>query len=184
MGIKFSNNAGTTVSADVTSDATSILVNDASEFPTLGAGDWCYATIIGSIGIEIVKVTAITGNNMIVERAKDNTSALAFISSDRFELRNNAAMFEDITAAGDIADGEVGNAQLASDAVIMTHSGATVVIDAGVSTYNFIYNTNFLAVYLNRMLLQTDEYTATNGTSITIGITLDIDDEIEILTLD
>lgn len=167
MGIKFSNNAGTIISADVTSDATSILVDDASKFPTLGAGDWCYATIIGSFGIEIVKVTAITGNNMVVERAKDNTSALTFTSSDRFELRNNAAMFEDITAAAVIS---------------LNHSAITTVTDAGISTYNFTYNPNFVTVYINRQILREAEYTATNGTSITFIVSLNVGDDIETTT--
>lgn len=95
MGIKVSNNASTSLTADINISATSISVDDASEFPLLGTGDYCYGTLIGGTGIEIVKITSISSNTLTVERAQDDTTAKAFISTERIELRNNAKMFTD-----------------------------------------------------------------------------------------
>ena len=45
MGIKFANLASTTLASDVNATTTSISVTSASSFPTLGSGDYFYASI-------------------------------------------------------------------------------------------------------------------------------------------
>lgn len=98
MAIKFSNNAKTTVSSAVSTTDTSISVADASDFPTLGAGDYTYATLAElstPANLEIVKVTAISGNTLTVVRAQQSTTARSFSSGDACELRVTAGLVEE-----------------------------------------------------------------------------------------
>jgi len=81
-----------------------------------------------------------------------------------------------------LGDIKLGYLDLADDVIVMAHSAITYVLDDTVLTYNFTYKTNNISVYLNRALLRPSEYTATNGTSITFSVTLNLDDEIEIIT--
>ena len=60
MGIKFSNNAKTSLSAALSSSATSCTVSEASVFPTIGSYDYCYLTFEetgNNPNNEVVKVT-------------------------------------------------------------------------------------------------------------------------------
>ena len=105
MAVKFSNNAKTSLASALNSTATSVSVSDASKFPTLGAGDYTYATIAelsNSVNLEIVKVTAISGNTLTVVRAQQGTSALSFSSGDPCEVRVTAGTIEE--AITDVSD--------------------------------------------------------------------------------
>jgi hypothetical protein len=64
----------------------------------------------------------------------------------------------------------------------LTHSAITSVTNAATTTYSFTYSTSFVMVFINRTLLRPSEFTATNGTSITFSVTLNVGDEIEVLT--
>jgi hypothetical protein len=52
-----------------------------------------------------------------------------------------------------------------------------------IKTYSFNYYVGFVQIFINRMKLRKTEFTAINGTSVTINIDLDVGDEIEIVTL-
>jgi hypothetical protein len=103
MGLKVTNNAFGTLNAGINSSVTTIVLSagEGARFPTLSAGDYFYATLIDtSNNLEIVKVTARSTDTMTVVRAQDSTTARAFSTNDRFELRPTAALFnETITAA-------------------------------------------------------------------------------------
>lgn len=99
MGIKVTNNAYGTLSASITSSATTIALatGQGARFPSLSAGDYFYGTLIDtSNNVEIVKVTARSSDTMTVVRAQDNTTARAYSTNDRFELRPTAALFDDL----------------------------------------------------------------------------------------
>lgn len=96
MGIKFANLASTTLASGVNATATSISVTSASSFPTLGSGDYFYASIGIGAGSEIVKVTAVSGDTLTVVRAQDDTSASAHTSGVEIALRVTAKALEDI----------------------------------------------------------------------------------------
>ena len=68
MGIKFSNNASASLDGAITNSATSITLDDVTEFPTLGAADYAFLTLSNSAAtkIEIIKVTAATANRLHV----------------------------------------------------------------------------------------------------------------------
>lgn len=100
MGIKVTNNAYGTLSASITSSATTIALatGQGARFPSLSAGDYFYGTLIDtSNNVEIVKVTARSTDSMTVVRGQDNTTARAYSTNDRFELRPTAALFNDFT---------------------------------------------------------------------------------------
>ena len=67
---------------------------------------------------------------------------------------------------------------------ILSESDLIVVSNINTKTYNFTYETSFIQVFINRLKLRKSEFTATNGTSITINIDLEIGDEIEIVTVE
>ena len=103
MSVKFSNNAKTTLSSGITSSATSIAVADGSVFPSISGSEYFYATLVVSSDLdllEIVKVTAVSGNTLTAVRAQDGTSARAFSASDKCELRLTAAGLNEATDVG------------------------------------------------------------------------------------
>jgi len=93
MTIKFTNNAISTLASGITNSATSITVasGDGSKFPTLTGSEYFRATLIdASNNLEIVKVTARSSDVLTVTRAQESTTARAFSSGDRIELRITA----------------------------------------------------------------------------------------------
>jgi len=101
MGIKLSNNAFATLAAGINSSATSITVTSGqgARFPTLSAGDYFYATLVDtSNNLEIVKCTARSTDVLTVVRAQESTTARAYSTGDRIEIRITAQTFVD--AAG------------------------------------------------------------------------------------
>lgn len=94
MGVKVTNNATTTITADLSSTALSLTVATGTGvlFPVLGAGDYFYATLVNTSGnYEVVKVTARIDDVMTIVRAQEGTLALPFPDNSRFELRVTAA---------------------------------------------------------------------------------------------
>ena len=96
MGIKFANLASTTLASGVNATTTSISVTSASSFPTLGSGDYFYASIGFGSDSEIVKVTDVNGTTFTVVRGQDDTSASTHDSGDEIALRVTAQALEDI----------------------------------------------------------------------------------------
>ena len=102
MAVKFSNNAATTLAANVSTSDTSISVSDGSVFPSISGGHYTYVTLEDiNANREIVKVTAISSNTLTVVRGQDGTSARAFSSADKCELRITAALLNDVASQAD-----------------------------------------------------------------------------------
>ena len=105
MGLKVTNNAFGTLNASINSSATTIVLvaGQGARFPTLSAGDYFYATLIDtSNNLEIVKCTARSTDTLTVVRAQDNTTARAYATNDRFELRPTAALFNEKANTDDV----------------------------------------------------------------------------------
>jgi hypothetical protein len=105
MGLKVTNNAFGTLNASINSSATTIVLvaGQGARFPTLSAGDYFYATLIDtSNNLEIVKVTARSTDTLTVVRAQDSTTARAYATNDRFELRPTAALFNEKANDADV----------------------------------------------------------------------------------
>lgn len=94
MAVLYTNNATTTLSAGITSGQTTLTVAAASGalFPSLSAPDIFYATLVDpSNNVEIVKVTARSTDTFTIVRAQEGTTARAYSSGDKVELRVTAA---------------------------------------------------------------------------------------------
>lgn len=94
--LKLTNVASATLSAGLTNTATTMTLTtgNGSLFPALSAGEFFYGTLIDtSNNMEIVKVTARTADSLTIVRGQDGTTARAFNTGDKFELRLVAAVF-------------------------------------------------------------------------------------------
>ena len=98
MALKYTNNASSTIASGINSSATTITLatGEGAEFPTLGSGDYFYATLVGTGATEIVKVTARSSDTLTVVRGQDNTTAASWDAGTKFELRVCAALINDI----------------------------------------------------------------------------------------
>jgi hypothetical protein len=68
-----------------------LTAGDGAEFPTLGTGDYFYATLTSIGGTqEIVKATARVGDTVTIARAQEGTTAQSFAAGSRFESRVTA----------------------------------------------------------------------------------------------
>lgn len=149
MGIKVTNNAYGTLSAGIAAGDTTITLDggQGARFPTLGAGDYFYGTLIDtSNNIEVVKVTARSTDSMTVVRGQDNTTARAYAIGDRFELRPTAALFTDIALGAELVNDTSpqlgGNLDLNSNDITGTGNinvtggiAASGVVDVGTDAY-------------------------------------------------
>jgi len=112
MSIKFSNNASATLKAGVSTSATSMTLTtgQGSLFPVLAAGDISYATLANTANqLEIVRVTARSGDVLTVVRAQENTLAIAFTAGDKVELRVTAAGLKTIQDEANAANTTLNN---------------------------------------------------------------------------
>lgn len=113
MPQKFANNAASILNDGIDAIDISLTVRtgDASLFPSLGAGDFFYLTLIGfdangnEDNWEIVKVTGVSTDTFSVERAQEGTTAQDWISGTVVENRFTAA-----TAAAYALKSELGTA--------------------------------------------------------------------------
>jgi hypothetical protein len=104
MPVILKNNASSTLATAISASDTGIVVADGSKFPSLGASDYFYATLVSSGGTtEIIKVTARASNSMTVVRAQDGSSAASFASGALLEMRVNAASVTDLVDEHDQA---------------------------------------------------------------------------------
>lgn len=98
MSIKFTNNASGILASSITNTATSLTLatGQGSFFPALSAGEFFYATLVDSANnLEIIKVTARTGDGLTIVRGQDSTLARAYSAGDKLELRAVAAVFSE-----------------------------------------------------------------------------------------
>jgi hypothetical protein len=99
------NNAYSAVAATLPSTATTLTVTagTGSRFPNVvsGSGNFFYITLLDtSNNVEVVKVTATTGDVFTIQRGQDGTAARVFALNDRIELRPTAALFDDKMSLG------------------------------------------------------------------------------------
>ena len=106
-GLVFKNNAKTTLSSGVNNSTTTIPVTDGSVFPAcnLGSsGTFFFVTLDDDTNNEIVKVTVSSGDagngNLTVVRAQEGTTARAFSSGVKVELRLTAGMVDTFNLSG------------------------------------------------------------------------------------
>jgi hypothetical protein len=111
--LKIANSAYGTLAASINSSATTIVLDagQGARFPTFNTGDVGYTTLSDSSNnLEIVKVTARSGDTFTVERGQDGTTARAYAAGDRMDMRPVAACF---TSLLDVATAEASYATTA-----------------------------------------------------------------------
>ena len=90
----FTNNAASTLASNITNVATSLTVASTTGgvFPAITSPNFFYCTLQNVAGtlIEIVKVTARSGDVFTIVRGQESTVASAFSTSDKVELRLTA----------------------------------------------------------------------------------------------
>lgn len=105
---QFTNNAATTLASSILVGATSLTVASTTGalFPTLTGSNFFYCTLQNTAGstVEIVKVTARSTDTFTIVRAQEGTTASAFASGDKVELRLTAGeiteLFNSIVQGG------------------------------------------------------------------------------------
>lgn len=141
MSVKVSNNSVATLAAGITTTATtlSVTAGQGANFPTLGSGDYFYATLLdASNNIEIVKVTARLIDTFTIIRGQDGTSARAYNAGDTVRVRVTRASFDckvDKERTINTSNGIQGGGDLSADLTLS-------LTDTGVSanTYGNKYN--------------------------------------------
>ncbi len=86
MGVLYTNNYVSALSSGITDSQASFDVDSVAGLPSLGATDHCYLTITDT-GVEVIKVTNISGSTLTVVRGQDGTSGLAASPGSEIELR-------------------------------------------------------------------------------------------------
>lgn len=87
----FANNAATTLAADAAIGATQLTLTSATAFPTPSNSNYYYVTLDDGTNIEVVKVTGKSSSILVVTRAQEGTSARAWSTGAKVELRETAA---------------------------------------------------------------------------------------------
>jgi hypothetical protein len=119
MSIKIENNAWGRLAASITDTDTTIPLIDASLFPVIGVDEYFFATLVNTSNeLEIVKVTAIVGNDLTVERGAEGTLARGYTQNDLIEQRVTAQTVYDLFTENsqDAAAAQTAAEQAASDA--------------------------------------------------------------------
>jgi hypothetical protein len=143
MSVLFTNNAASTLAASITSSATSLAVasGQGALFPTITGSNYFLVTLIGVSGspLEIVKVTARSGDTFTIVRAQEGTTASAFTGGDSVQLRITAAVMQQAANNGAQANGVIyeNSTEVTSNYTMTTGknglSVGPITIDAGVS---------------------------------------------------
>lgn len=154
MGVILKNNAVSTITTAISASDVGLAVaaGTGTLFPTLGASDYFYATLVSAGGTyEVIKVTARVGDTMTIVRAQEGTTAQSFASGSRIEVRVTAASIQDMldyhdqaseisfTPTGGISSNNVQDAiaeldsEAAKSAALTASSGSSLVghISAG-----------------------------------------------------
>lgn len=95
----FPNNLWATLAAPASASATTLTLTagHGARFPTIAAGNWLYVTLCDANNdIEIVTVTAVSGDTLTVVRGADATIAQAWAAGARIEGRFNALYLRDM----------------------------------------------------------------------------------------
>lgn len=165
MSVKFANNAHSTLASSISTSATSITVasGHGARFPSLTGSEFFYATLIDtSNNLEIVKVTARSSDVLTATRAQESTSARAFASGDRIELRVTAQGLVDATSLDAVvADNSITAAKINISG--NGTSGQAVLTDGDGS---FSYGAAGGGLQSQQVFLSTATYTKPSGINI------------------
>lgn len=171
---KFTNNATTTVPSTISNVATSITVatGTGALFPVLAGAEFALCTIVNSISsdpgfgqLEIVRVTARSGDVFTITRAQDGTTAKSFPAGCVFELRPTAGGFDEIYSK--MIAGDALQAPLASPVFTGNPTAPTPTAgdnDTSIATTAFVADAITTAVNAETGRLQAVQVFSVSGT--------------------
>ena len=129
----FTNNAATTLASGITNVATTLTVASGTGalFPSPTGSNYSYVTLINAAGtvLEIVKLTARSTDTLTITRAQEGTTASAFSTGDKVELRVTAAGMTDTFNNGGVQSATV----VAGTGISVTSSTTTGAATATVN---------------------------------------------------
>jgi len=134
MTALFKNNAYSTLASGVTDVALTLSVasGEGARFPSPTGADYFYATLIDtSNNLEIIKVTARSTDTFTIVREQESTSARAYSTSDRIELRITVAGLDDISSVLGDTTPQLGGFLDTNDKFISHSQGANIASVAG-----------------------------------------------------
>jgi len=121
---QFTNNAATTLASGILVGATSLTVASTTGalFPTLTGSNFFYCTLQNTAGsvVEIVKVTARSTDTFTIVRAQEGTTASAFSTGDKVELRLTAGEINQLFS-GIVQGGGTDHAFIENDKTVTTN---------------------------------------------------------------
>ena len=182
----FTNNAATTLASGVLIGDTSLTVaaGTGAEFPTLTGSEYFYCTIANNAGsVEIIKVTARSTDTFTIVRGQDGTSAAAWSSGDKVELRltridllnfpqldstNTFAAVQTFTV-NPLMNGLTASKPVFTDASKNLTSTGTVAVDQGGTGQTSYTNGELLIGNTTGNTLTKTTLTAGTGISVTNG---------------
>jgi microcystin-dependent protein len=142
MSVLLSNNASSVIASSITSSSTTIILaaGQGVEFPSPGATDYFYATLLDSSNnLEIVKVTARSTDTLTVVRGQDGTSARAYTAGDLLELRLVAGVLNDVQTTINSLQTTINSLQTAVNNVQGVPSGSVFWFAASAAPTGYLY---------------------------------------------
>ena len=137
---KYTNNAVDTLNGAITNVQTTITLNDASEFPSIGAGEQYYATITDGTNIEIVLVTDDASTpTLTVTRGQQGTSGTAFADGTTVSHRYTAADGDNWVQRADTGSVDLSGAtefKIPTDAAPTVNADGEIALDTTVTDFS------------------------------------------------
>ena len=135
----FTNNAATTLASGITNVATTLTVASGQGvlFPSPTGGNYSYITLINAAGtvLEIVKLTARSTDTLTITRGQEGTTASAFSTGDKVELRVTAAGMSDTFANGGVQSATaVAGTGISIGSVTTTGAATHTITNTGVTS--------------------------------------------------
>ncbi len=150
MPVKFANNAVSTLASGINNSVTSITVasGEGAKFPSLTGSEYFFITLIdASNNLEIAKCTARSSDVLTVTRAQESTSARAFATGDRIELRITAQSLIDVASQITALGSDLGlNSNDITGSGNITHTGNITTTGNGSFSGDLTVDTNTLKI--------------------------------------
>lgn len=122
--IQHKNNAFGTFSTNYSNSDTTLVLTTGhgARFPDAAGDKYFFATVLNtSNNLEIIKVTARSGDTLTVQRAREGTTAQNIAQNDRIELRVTAGTLSTLSDIDEILPSQSGNS-----GKVLTSNGNTV----------------------------------------------------------
>ena len=103
--LRFINNFDDHVVGSFGPSATTLTINNAAPLGSLANGDFYFATLSDGVAFEVIKVTAIAGNNLTIVRGLEGTSGLSYTTGNPIQIRDTAgtlASFVQVSEASNL----------------------------------------------------------------------------------